>query len=74
MLAQPGKQPRLHRLHLRLPDHEARFQFRQPRRSDRDSKVALSRLTEENKLGVGAALAPLKTNALGDLQSTRTCL
>ena len=31
MLAQPGKQPRLHRLHLRLLDREARFQFRQPR-------------------------------------------
>ena len=31
MLAQPGKQPGLHRLHLRLFDREARFQFRQPR-------------------------------------------
>ena len=31
MRAQPGKQPRLHRLHLRLFDREARFQFRQPR-------------------------------------------
>ena len=27
MLAQPGKQPGLHRLHLRLFDREARFQF-----------------------------------------------
>ena len=31
MLAQPGKQPGLHRLHLRLFDREARFQLRQPR-------------------------------------------
>ena len=31
MLAQPGKQPGLHRLHFRLFDREARFQFRQPR-------------------------------------------
>jgi hypothetical protein len=30
MPAQPGKQPGLHRLHLRLPDREARFHFRQP--------------------------------------------
>ena len=31
MLAQPGKQPRLHRLHLRLFDPEPRFRFRPPR-------------------------------------------
>ena len=33
MLAQPRKQPGLHRLHLRLPDGEARFQFLLKRRA-----------------------------------------